>query len=155
MDPARQLAHLSLSVAVGVLTRTLDVVRLVDGLLVSTAQSNASDARAAGEAWPAEESADLTSAASALRARAWTDAPAGRPAARKVAAKKTAATTPATKKAGTTTSPAKRSSAKKPAAKKTTTKKPTTKKPATKRTATKKTAATKPTPKAAAKKSTS
>lgn len=155
MDPARQLAHLSLSVAEGVLTRTLDVVRLVDGLLVSTAQSNASDARAAGEAWPAEESGDLTSAASALRARASNDAPAGRPAARKVAAKKTAATTPATKKAGTTTSPAKRSSAKKPAAKKTTTKKPTTKKPATKRTATKKTAATKPAPKAAAKKSTS
>lgn len=155
MDPARQLAHISLSVAEGVLTRTLDVVRLVDGLLVSTAQSNASDARAAGEAWPAEESGDLTSAASALRARASNDAPAGRPAARKVAAKKTAATTPATKKAGTTTSPAKRSSAKKPAAKKTTTKKPTTKKPATKRTATKKTAATKPAPKAAAKKSTS
>lgn len=130
MDPARQLAHLSLSVAEGVLTRTLDVVRLVDGLLVSTAQSNASDARTAGEAWPAEESGDLTSAASALRARASNDAPAGRPAARKVAAKKTT-----TKK-----SPAKQSSAKKPAAK---------------RTATKKTAATKPAPKAAAKKSTS
>lgn len=140
MDPARQLAHLSLSVAEGVLTRTLDVVRLVDGLLVSTAQSNASDARTAGDAWPAEESGDLTSAASALRARASNDAPAGRPAARKVAAKKTAATTPATKEAGTTTSPAKRSSAKKTAAKKT---------------ATKKTAATKPAPKAAAKKSTS
>ena len=130
MDPARQLAHLSLSVAEGVLTRTLDVVRLVDGLLVSTAQSNASDARTAGEAWPAEESGDLTSAASALRARASNDAPAGRPAARKVAAKKT--------------------TTKKPAAKKT-----TTKKPAAKRTATKKTAATKPAPKAAAKKSTS
>ena len=155
MDPARQLAHLSLSVAEGVLTRTLDVVRLVDGLLVSTAQSNASDARAAGEAWPAEESGDLTSAALALRARGSNDAPAGRPAARKVAAKKTAATTPATKKAGTTTSPAKRSSAKKPAAKKTTTKKPAAKRTATKRTATKKTAATKPAPKAAAKKSTS
>lgn len=148
MDPVRKLAHLYLSVTAEVLSRSLDVVRVADTLLVASAQSNASQARSATteSAWPEEETGDLDAAASALRARSEPPAEATtrRPAAKKTATKK-ATSKPAAKKT------AKKLAAKKPAAKKPAAKKPAAKKPAAKKTATKKSATTKP---AAAKKAT-
>lgn len=150
MDPARQLVHLSLSVADGVLSRTLDVVRLVDGLLVSSAQSNAVDARSsARESWPDEEPGDLSAAASALRSRG-ADAgssatPARRAAARKASATratatKTTAQKAAVKKAAVKKTPAKRAAGTKTAAKTTTAKTTTAKKAPAQRASAKKTA---------------
>ena len=150
MDPARQLVHLSLSVADGVLSRTLDVVRLVDGLLVSSAQSNAVDARSsARESWPDEEPGDLSAAASALRSRG-ADAgssatPARRAAARKASATratatKTTAQKAAVKKAAVKKTPAKRAAATKTAAKTSTAKTTTAKKAPAQRASAKKTA---------------
>ena len=145
MDPARQLVHLSLSVADGVLSRTLDVVRLVDGLLVSSAQSNAVDARSsARESWPDEEPGDLSAAASALRSRG-ADAgssasPARRAAARKASATRATATKTTAQKAAVKEAAVKKTPAKRAAATKTAAKTSTAKKAPAQRASAKKTA---------------
>lgn len=116
VDPVRQIAHVYLSVADAVLSRSLDVVRLVDGLLVSTAQVNVATDESR-EAWPEEETGDLSTVSAALRSKAVpegtrpaatkaTKATAGRPAPQRTAPRKAAQ-----KKTPTKRTPAKKSPA--------------------------------------------
>lgn len=133
MDPLRGLIHLGLKVTETTLDRALDVVRLADTLLVTTATTPTSDRETVESVWPEEEQADLDALSSTLRARdeggagAATKAPSKKAAAQKVPAKKAPAKT-ATKKAPTKTAtkktvtrktPAKKASAKKAPVKKT------------------------------------
>lgn len=134
MDPLRGLIHLGLKVTETTLDRALDVVRLADTLLVTTAATPPSDRETGESVWPEEEQADLDALSSTLRARdeggvgAATKAPSKKAAAQKVPAKKTVAkkapgktatkkapTKTATKKTVTRKTPAKKASAKKTA----------------------------------------
>lgn len=138
MDPLRGLIHLGLKVTETTLDRALDVVRLADTLLVTTAATPPSDRETGESVWPEEEQADLDALSSTLRARdeggagAATKAPSKKAAAKKVPAKKTVAkkapaktatkkapTKTATKKTVTRKTPAKKASAKKAPVKKT------------------------------------
>lgn len=138
MDPLRGLIHLGLKVTETTLDRALDVVRLADTLLVTTAATPTSDRETVESVWPEEEQADLDALSSTLRARdeggagAATKAPSKKAAAKKVPAKKTVAkkapaktatkkapTKTATKKTVTRKTPAKKASAKKAPVKKT------------------------------------
>ncbi|MFF5324442.1 hypothetical protein ACWDHH_11040 [Janibacter hoylei] len=138
MDPLRGLIHLGLKVTETTLDRALDVVRLADTLLVTTATTPTSDRETVESVWPEEEQADLDALSSTLRARdeggagAATKAPSKKAAAKKVPAKKTVAkkapaktatkkapTKTATKKTVTRKTPAKKASAKKAPVKKT------------------------------------
>ncbi|WP_370892794.1 hypothetical protein [Janibacter sp. GXQ6167] len=148
MDPARHLLHLGLSTTDAVLSRTLDVVRLVDGLVVATA----SPAREEGapSAWPDPEEGDLGAASEALLARQVSVHPPHiRDAARrsvnepaKTTAEKTA---PAKKAAPAKKTAARKAPAKRAAAKKSASAASAAKKAPAKRTGAKKTAATKKT----------
>ncbi len=126
MDPLRGLIHLGLKVTETTLDRALDVVRLADTLLVTTAATPPSDRETGESVWPEEEQADLDALSSTLRARdeggagAATKAPSKKAAAQKVPAKKASAKT-ATKKTGakktvTRKAPAKKAPARKTAA---------------------------------------
>ncbi|EKA60594.1 hypothetical protein B277_11475 [Janibacter hoylei PVAS-1] len=138
MDPLRGLIHLGLKVTETTLDRALDVVRLADTLLVTTATTPTSDRETVESVWPEEEQADLDALSSTLRARdeggagAATKAPSKKAAAKKVPAKKIVAkkapvktatkkapTKTATKKTVTRKTPAKKASAKKAPVKKT------------------------------------
>ena len=94
MDPLRGLIHLGLKVTETTLDRALDVVRLADTLLVTTATTPTSDRETVESVWPEEEQADLDALSSTLRARdeggagAATKAPSKKAAAKKVPAKK-------------------------------------------------------------------
>ena len=122
--------------------QALDVVRLADTLLVTTATTPTSDRETVESVWPEEEQADLDALSSTLRARdeggagAATKAPSKKAAAQKVPAKKAPAKT-ATKKTG-----AKKTGAKKTEAKKTVTRKAPAKKAPAKKAPVKKTAST-------------
>ncbi|MGO4244530.1 hypothetical protein AB4028_11390, partial [Janibacter sp. RAF20_2_2] len=108
MDPLRGLIHLGLKVTETTLDRALDVVRLADTLLVTTAATPPSDRETGESVWPEEEQADLDALSSTLRARdeggagAATKAPSKKAAAQKTAkkvpAKKTAAKKTVTRK---------------------------------------------------------
>ena len=119
MDPLRGLIHLGLKVTETTLDRALDVVRLADTLLVTTAATPTSDRETVESVWPEEEQADLDALSSTLRARdeggagAATKAPSKKAAAQKTAAKKVLAKKVPAKKV-----PAKKTAAKKTAAKK-------------------------------------
>lgn len=128
MDPLRGLIHLGLKVTETTLDRALDVVRLADTLLVTTAATPTSDRETVESVWPEEEQADLDALSSTLRARdeggagAATKAPSKKAAAQKVPAKKAPAKT-GTKKTGakktvTRKAPSKKTPAKKASAKK-------------------------------------
>lgn len=138
MDPLRGLIHLGLKVTETTLDRALDVVRLADTLLVTTATTPTSDRETVESVWPEEEQADLDALSSTLRARdeggagAATKAPSKKAAAKKAPAKKIVAkkapvktatkkapTKTATKKTVTRKTPAKKASAKKAPVKKT------------------------------------
>lgn len=69
MDPVRGVIHLGLKLTETTLDRALDVVRLVDTLLVSTAVPPVRE-RDDESPWPAEEQADLDALSATLRARA-------------------------------------------------------------------------------------
>lgn len=149
MDPVRGLIHLGLKTTEATLDRVLDVVRLVDTMLVSSAVPPVRERTDSTPTWPQEEQGDLDALSTALRERAVADevstapvtgptaptpatqrparkAPARRStstAAKKAATKKSAPAKKATvKKAATKkAAPAKKSAAKKSAAKKATT----------------------------------
>ncbi len=118
MDPARSLVHLGLGLAETFLERSLDVVRLVDGLVVAGGKDEPSSTDG-GRRWPDEEEGDLDIVTTVLRSRA------GEPAVETGESRATAsraafrasASRPA-KKAATKKSAAKRAPAKKAAAKK-------------------------------------
>lgn len=144
MDPVRGLIHLGLKTTETALDRALDVIRLADTLLVSTAVPALREQGREEPVWPEEEQADLDAMSATLRARRPapggegpdTDSPATTPVkkapAKKVAAKKSTAATkktaakkaPATKATGAKKASTKKSSAPKkaPTKKATTTK---------------------------------
>ena len=143
MDPLRGLIHLGLKVTETTLDRALDVVRLADTLLVTTATTPTSDRVTVESVWPEEEQADLDALSSTLRARdeegagAATKAPSKKAAAQKTAKKVPAKKTAAKKapaKTATKKAPA-RTATKKTAAKKTVTRKTPVKKAPVKKTA--------------------
>ena len=65
MDPLRTMLHLGLSLTQATLTRTLEVVQLVDTLVVAGADTESPEGR---RAWPDEEVGDLGAGSAALRA---------------------------------------------------------------------------------------
>lgn len=69
MDPVRGMIHLGLKLTETTLDRALDVIRLADTLLVSTAASSQRERSADEQAWPDEEQADLDALSATLRAR--------------------------------------------------------------------------------------
>ena len=121
MDPLRGLIHLGLKVTETTLDRALDVVRLADTLLVTTATTPTSDRETVESVWPEEEQADLDALSSTLRARdeggagAATKAPSKKAAAQKTA-KKVPAKKTAAKKTVTRKTPVKKAPVKKTAA---------------------------------------
>ncbi|MGO4132298.1 hypothetical protein AB4Y78_06620 [Janibacter sp. RAF52] len=121
MDPLRGLIHLGLKVTETTLDRALDVVRLADTLLVTTAATPPSDRETGESVWPEEEQADLDALSSTLRARdeggagAATKAPSKKAAAQKTA-KKVPAKKTAAKKTVTRKTPVKKAPVKKTAA---------------------------------------
>ena len=135
MDPARNLLHLGLSTADTVLSRTLDVVRLIDGFVVATAAPPARE-ESTRSRWPDPEEGDLGAASEALLARHVSVHP---PHIRDAALRPVAEPS-VTPPAPASTAPAKKTPAKKAPAKKTAAKKA----PAKKAAATKTTTATTP-----------
>lgn len=153
MDPVRGLIHLGLKTTEATLDRALDVVRLVDTMLVSSAVPPVRERTDSTPTWPQEEQGDLDALSTALRERAVADEvstapvtgptpspPATKRPARKAPARRSTST--AAKKAATKKSaPAKKATVKKAAtkkaapAKKATAKKATAKKATTAKTA--------------------
>ena len=163
MDPVRGLIHLGLKTTEATLDRVLDVVRLVDTMLVSSAVPPVRERTDSTPTWPQEEQGDLDALSTALRERAVADevstapvtgptesTPATKRPARKAPARRSTST--AAKNAATKTSaapakatarkapakksvPAKRATAKKASAKKASAKKATAKKATTAKTA--------------------
>lgn len=148
MDPVRGLIHLGLKTTEATLDRVLDVVRLVDTMLVSSAVPPVRERTDSTPTWPQEEQGDLDALSTALRERAVADevstAPVTGPTASTPATKRPARKAPARR---STSTAAKKAATKKSApAKKATVKKAATKKAApAKKSAAKKSAAKKAT----------
>ena len=70
MDPVRGLIHLGLKTTEATLDRVLDVVRLVDTMLVSSAVPPVRERTDSTPTWPQEEQGDLDALSTALRERA-------------------------------------------------------------------------------------
>lgn len=144
MDPVRGLIHLGLKTTEATLDRALDVVRLVDTMLVSSAVPPVRERTDSTPTWPQEEQGDLDALSTALRERAVADevltAPVTGPTASTPATKRPARKAPAR---GSTSTAAKKAATKKSApAKKATVKKAATKKSAPTKKATVKKATT-------------
>lgn len=73
MDPVRGLIHLGLKTTEATLDRVLDVVRLVDTMLVSSAVPPVRERTDSTPTWPQEEQGDLDALSTALRERAVAD----------------------------------------------------------------------------------
>lgn len=132
MDPVRGLIHLGLKTTEATLDRALDVVRLVDTMLVSSAVPPVRERTDSTPTWPQEEQGDLDALSTALRERAVADevltAPVTGPTASTPATKRPARKAPARR---STSTAAKKAATKKSApAKKATVKKAATKKAA-------------------------
>lgn len=132
MDPLRGVIHLGLKLTEATLDRALDVVRLVDTMLVSSAVPPVRERTDSTPTWPQEEQGDLDALSTALRERAVADevstAPVTGPTASTPATKRPARKAPAR---GSTSTAAKKAATKKSApAKKATVKKAATKKAA-------------------------
>lgn len=151
MDPVRGLIHLGLKTTEATLDRALDVVRLVDTMLVSSAVPPVRERTDSTPTWPQEEQGDLDALSTALRERAVADevltAPVTGPTASTPATKRPARKAPARRSTSTAAKRSTSTAAKKAATKKSApAKKATVKKAATKKAA--------PAKKSAAKKAT-